>query len=71
VSAAVKRSFRSLHEAFATVAREAGATPAVARARAEQAVLQIQGALVLARGSGDRGPFERVLKALPGALTRG
>lgn len=47
---------------------EAGLTPAVARARAEDAVLRIEGALVLSGGLGTPGVFERTLHALPNSL---
>lgn len=67
----VQDSFGALTDAFAGVAREAGATKAVARRRAEDAVLRIQGALVLARGSGDSRAFERTIKALPAWLVEG
>ena len=54
--------------AFATVAREAGATSTVALARAQEAVAGIEGALVLARVTGDKRPFARALKRLPEIL---
>jgi TetR/AcrR family transcriptional repressor of lmrAB and yxaGH operons len=54
--------------AFAAVARQAGATSAVALARAQEAVAGIEGALVLARVTGDKRPFARALKRLPDIL---
>jgi TetR/AcrR family transcriptional regulator, lmrAB and yxaGH operons repressor len=55
-------------EALAGVAIDAGVDTAIARQRAEDAILQIQGALILAKGLGDTAPFQRVLSALPDTL---
>ena len=55
-------------DSLAKVAIEAGVAPKVARSRAEDAVLQIQGALVLTRGLNDTAIFKRVLKRLPEML---
>ena len=65
----IKDSFAALHEALGRIAHEAGASPAAARKRAERAVIELQGALVWARASGDTEPFERVMKSLPYQLT--
>ena len=54
--------------AFAAVAREAGATATEAKDRAQQAVAEIEGALVLARVTADKRPFARTLKRLPVTL---
>jgi hypothetical protein len=62
---AVRRSLKAWLRAFTGVAREAGASAAEARERAEQAIIQIEGSLVLARVLGDRRPFHRVLDRLP------
>ena len=64
----VRRSFVAWLEALTAVSREAGASPAVARRRAEDALMQVQGGLVFARATGDRRPFRRVLTRLPGVL---
>ncbi len=66
---AVERCFEAVLGAFSAVAREAGATRTAARRRAEEAVARYQGALVLARGSGDLKPFQRALAALPELIT--
>ena len=71
VGAVLQRAVRATVDALAAVARECGAAPAEAARRAEQVVLEIQGALVLARAFGNRKPFERVLKALPERITEG
>jgi AcrR family transcriptional regulator len=55
-------------DALADVAVDAGVEAAIARQRAEDAILQIQGALILAKGLGDTAPFQRVLQALPAHL---
>ena len=55
-------------EVFASLAREAGAGAAAARERAQDAVAAIEGALVLARVTGDRHPFRRAVRGLPERL---
>lgn len=67
----VTRSFSAWLESMTAVVREAGATPSVARRRAEDAMIQIQGALVFSRATGNMRPFERVLAGLPALLTEG
>lgn len=64
----LKRSFKALQAALAGVARELGAPAAEARHRAEEALIRIEGALVLARAADNVKPFERVLKELPALL---
>lgn len=65
---AIRAAFQALIAGFAGLAVEAGATPAVGRQRAERAVMLLQGALVLSRGTGDTSPFRAVLAGLPGEL---
>jgi AcrR family transcriptional regulator len=55
-------------ESLAKVAIESGIKPKIARQRAEDAVLQIEGALVVSRGLNNKGVFNRVLKHLPEML---
>lgn len=55
-------------EAFADLARADGAGRAEARRRAEDAVAAIEGALVLARVTGNLQPFTRSLERLPSIL---
>lgn len=57
----VKDYFVAWIEALAVALRKLGHSPAVARHLAEQAVLEIQGALVLARAIGDPVVFSRAL----------
>ncbi len=61
----VKRSFKALQAALARVARELGAATGEANQLAEEALMRIEGALVLARATDNVKPFERVLKGLP------
>ncbi|WP_017326076.1 TetR/AcrR family transcriptional regulator [Synechococcus sp. PCC 7336] len=51
--------------AIAKVLQEAGLSPELARQRAEGSVMQIQGALVVARVMGDMTAFERAIQRLP------
>jgi hypothetical protein len=53
---------------LAHVLEEGGLSQMMARQRAEDAVMQIQGALVLTRGLDSTAPFERVLQQLPDRL---
>ena len=65
----IQQSFAGWIDALAQVSRQTGLKPKLARQRAEEAVLRIQGALVLARGTGDTKPFLRILESLPDFLT--
>ena len=65
----IRGAFSLWIEALSKLVVEATAcSRAVARRRAEDAVIRIQGALVLARGAGDTKPFRRVIRALPDTL---
>lgn len=64
VRAAVKAVFLRLQSGFERLAQDAGLPRAEARARAEGALVALQGSLVLARGLGDTAPFARAVKAL-------
>ena len=57
-------------EAFTQLARKSGCSPAAARDRAEQAIIEIEGSMVLARVRGDSGPFLRTIRKLPQLLTQ-
>lgn len=65
---AIGTTFKRLLKALAAVVREAGATEAQGRARAEQALVELQGGLVVARGMDDAAVFTRTLKRLPAIL---
>ena len=60
--------FQRLMAALAHLARDAGLSRKLAAERAEQAVVQLQGALVLAGGIDDTGVFARTLARLPTLL---
>ncbi|UFP95895.1 TetR/AcrR family transcriptional regulator [Gloeobacter morelensis] len=64
----LRASFETLIDALAQLAVEAGVETSEARQRAEEAVLRIQGALILSGGLDDNGPFERVLASLSDQL---
>lgn len=60
----IRRIFAAWIEAFAAALQDAGHHRAVARARAEDAIIRIEGALVLTRAMDDPAVFERTLEAL-------
>lgn len=55
-------------ESLAAALVDAGLPRSVARQRAEDAVMQIEGALILTAGMNDTGLFARALKQMPAAL---
>ena len=57
-------------KSFTEIAQESGMTALEARSRAEEAVVNIQGSLVLSRVSGNPLPFQKVIKGLPDLLTK-
>lgn len=67
-SQALRTTFELLLEAFAKLAVEAGADKQHARRAAEDAVLRIQGSLILAEALGDPGPFQRAIRRIPDDL---
>jgi TetR/AcrR family transcriptional repressor of lmrAB and yxaGH operons len=66
---ALRGAMQAWLNAFTQIARDSGIAPAMARSRAEEAIVRIEGSLVLARVLGDTAAFERVLKLLPDLLT--
>lgn len=60
--------FTRLIAGFARVASDAGLSAEQADAKAEESVVQLQGALVLASGMGDAAVFQRALWRLPSVL---
>jgi len=58
-------AFHRLIDGLALLAREKGIAANEARLRAEDAVVRIQGSLIVSRGFGDPAPFRRVLRQLP------
>jgi AcrR family transcriptional regulator len=67
----VQRTFDAWHQAMASVAAESGLPRAAARRAASDALVRIQGALVVARAGGNDKPFKRTLKSLPAILAGG
>ncbi|MCC6863002.1 MAG: TetR/AcrR family transcriptional regulator [Bryobacterales bacterium] len=66
--ARVRAAYSAWLKAFEGIAREAGMSASTARSRAQQALIGIEGSLVLARVTGDSRPFLRVLQDLPALL---
>jgi AcrR family transcriptional regulator len=66
--AQLKHVFRLWIDALAELAREAGVAERDAAERAEQAVLEIQGALILSAALQTRQPFRRIVESLPNKL---
>lgn len=64
----LRRSIVDLIGAIQGVLVEAGIPPDIARERAEDGVVGIQGALVVVRILEDTGPFERLVRTLPERL---
>jgi len=64
----VREAMATWVEAMASISSEAGLPREEARRRAEDALVQIQGGLVVARGTGSREAFLRVLDDLPRLL---
>lgn len=70
IKAHIKKSMQALSHALTQVSKEAGFSAAQAKRRAEEALIGIQGALVVSRIGGDPAPFIRTLKRLPDLLTQ-
>ncbi|MUL36271.1 TetR/AcrR family transcriptional regulator [Gloeocapsopsis dulcis] len=66
----IKLALSQWIDAIAAVLEEVGLESQLARRRAEDAVLRIQGALVLARGLDDTTPFQRTMQTLTTDLFR-
>lgn len=68
--AQIQQALKLWIDTLADVLLDAGLDKQVARTRAEDAVIKIQGALIVARGLKDVAPFERVLQHLPEELLK-
>ena len=66
-----RRSMEFWIDAFARLSRDAGLSPAIARKRAQEAVVAIEGGLVVSRVLNNPRPFLRSLANLPKQLTVG
>ncbi len=64
----LKQGFWALLDALADVLIAEGVAADQARERAEDAVIAVQGAIVLSRGLDDAGPFVRTVRRLPDRL---
>lgn len=60
----LRRSFETWLSAFETLGAEAGISRAVARARAEDALARVEGALVVVVGTGKKDVFARALECV-------
>jgi TetR/AcrR family transcriptional regulator, lmrAB and yxaGH operons repressor len=69
LSATLKVALQAWIKVFTDIARESGMPLPLARSKAEDAIIRIQGSLVLARVLGNRTPFLKVIKVLPELLT--
>ncbi|MBR8838818.1 MAG: TetR/AcrR family transcriptional regulator [Stigonema ocellatum SAG 48.90 = DSM 106950] len=67
----IRRTLNAWLNTLTQVLSEAGLDPESARHQAENAIIQIQGALVLSRCLGNTDPFERVIENLPETLGMG
>ena len=68
---AVGERLKLLVDAIASVLVEAGLDPELAQQRGEDAVMTIQGSLILSRGLDDPTPFQRAMAQLPERLWQG
>jgi AcrR family transcriptional regulator len=66
----VEQHYRAWIDAIAQVLREAGLDQALAQQRGEDAIVAVQGSLILAQGLSTPAPFKRVLQQLPQQLCR-
>jgi TetR/AcrR family transcriptional regulator, lmrAB and yxaGH operons repressor len=69
LQAALAGALRAVLSAFTSVARESGLMRTAAELRAQQALINIEGSLVLARVLGNPAIFRRILAGLPALLT--
>lgn len=67
---AIASTFRRLRDDLGNVAKEAGSTDTVAENKAEQVLIELQGALVVARGMSDLAVFSRMLSRLPAIILK-
>lgn len=68
IDAAIAEMFADFIGALTHVAKDLGASKTEARRRGEDAVVRLEGSLVVARGTGNTSAFRRVLKELPELL---
>ncbi|MEQ8768081.1 MAG: TetR/AcrR family transcriptional regulator [Planctomycetota bacterium] len=68
--ALIQRAVQACLDAFTALAKDAGLPSATAKRRAADAIVQIQGALVLARIQESPQVFRRLIRDLPDRLTK-
>jgi len=66
--APIQRTLNAWLNALAQVLIEVGLDPESARHRAENAIIQVEGALILSRCLGNTAPFQRTIENLPKSL---
>lgn len=66
----IQQALKLWIDTLAEVLLDAGLDEKTAQCRAKDAIVQIQGSLILARGLNDTEPFERVLERLPESLLK-
>ena len=66
---AVNKCFDQLSNGFEAIAIDSGVEPGIARNRAKDINLLIQGSLVMAGATGDKSIFKNTLKKIPAFLT--
>ncbi|MBF2026974.1 MAG: TetR/AcrR family transcriptional regulator [Oscillatoriales cyanobacterium C42_A2020_001] len=66
----VKAVYRAWIDAIALVLTEAGMSENLAQQRAEDAVIAVQGSLIVSQGLDNPSPFQRVMHHLPAELCR-
>lgn len=62
------KGVRALIKSVAAVVQEAGFAPDEAWTRAEDAIIDMQGALIVSRALGDQAPFQRVMRDMAAKL---
>ncbi|HEX4379660.1 MAG TPA: TetR/AcrR family transcriptional regulator [Candidatus Acidoferrum sp.] len=68
LAAGLKGALQAWHKAFAEISQESGYSSAEAKRRAEDAIMRIEGSLVLSRVLSDSKSFHRALDELPRTL---
>jgi hypothetical protein len=66
----IAHSFKALSQSLQQVAQEAGLNKKLSIERAEQVLVEIQGALVYSQGTQSYSPFKRVLERIPQLLLK-
>ena len=70
LAAALGSAYKAWLESFAAIGRESGLSSRIAEDRAGEAIIQIEGSLVLSRVTGNRKIFLQIVAGLPNLLTR-